>query len=456
MDIEGKPVENKLGVMPMRRLVITMSIPLMLSLLVQSLYNIVDSIFVARLSEQALTATTLVYPVQILMIALAVGTGVGINALISQLLGRGQTQQVGYTAVTGIILSLVSSAVFVLCALLFSDFIVAWLTADITIAPLCKTYLTICMMFCGGTFIETMGQRFLQASGKTELSMISLIAGAITNIILDPIMIFGYFGMQAMGIRGAAIATVIGQWVGAAVALTLNYFLNPEVQMKFRGFRLEWKTVTAVYRVGLPTIITQALGSVMNFAMNAILLTYSGTAVAFFGVYYKLQNFLLMPMNGLGQAAIPIVGYNYGAKNMRRIEENIRITLTGGLGMALLATALFLAFPRRLLSLFNASVDMLAVGVPAIRIICGTFSFATVTMILGYCASGLGNGIINMTGTGLRQVVLLIPAVYILLKYAGIEYVWYAMWFSETLAAMSSVMMFRKELKHTRLLCLSE
>ena len=433
----NKTRQNKMGVMPIKPLLLTMAIPLMLSLVVQSLYNIVDSMFVARLSEQALTATSLAYPVQILMIALAVGTGVGINALISRLLGANQREQVGRAAATGLVLAALSAAVFTVVGLAAAPAIAGVMSKDAEIADLCGQYLRICMAFCLGTFIETMAQRFLQASGRTLLSMVSLVAGAVTNIVLDPIMIFGYLGCPALGIRGAAIATVIGQWVGAAVALLLNHFLNPDVPVVFRGFRLEGKLVGAIYKVGLPTILMQAMGSIMNFGMNAILA--DATAVAFFGVYYKLQNFLFMPMNGLGQACLPVVGYNFGARSDARIRETLRTGVVWGVGIGLFGTALFMAAPEPLLRLFNASEAMLAIGVPAVRIICATFTCCSVTTILGMCASGMGNGVVNMLGTGFRQVILLLPVFALLHSAVGLPAAWFAMWFSELLAMLYTI-----------------
>ena len=437
--------QNKMGVMPVKKLLLTMAIPLMLSLVVQSLYNIVDSIFVARLSEKALTATSLAYPVQILMIALSVGTGVGINALISRLLGAGKRDEVGKAAATGIVLAILSAAVFMMAGLLGATRIANALTANAEIAELCGQYLFICMVFCYGIFLETVAQRFLQASGRTTLSMVSLIAGAVTNIILDPIMIFGYLGCPAMGIRGAAIATVIGQWVGAAVALLLNRYMNPDVQVSFKGFRLEGGTVAAIYKVGAPTIVMQAMGSVMNFGINSMLA--NTTAVAFFGAYYKLQNFLFMPMNGLGQACLPIVGFNYGAKQGGRIRETVKTGVTWGIGVGIVGTILFMAIPGLLLRLFNASEDMLSIGVPAVRILCVTFALCSVTTILGMCASGLGNGVVNMLGTGIRQVVLLLPCFAILLKTVGLPGAWFSMWVAEIAAALYCVWAIRREMK---------
>jgi len=437
--------QNKMGVMPIKKLLLTMAIPLMLSLVVQSLYNIVDSIFVARLSERALTATSLAYPVQILMIALSVGTGVGINALISRLLGAGKRDEVGKAAATGIVLAILSAAVFMIAGLIGAQKIAHGLTANEEIADLCGQYLSICMVFCQGIFLETVAQRFLQASGRTTLSMVSLIAGAVTNIILDPIMIFGYMGCPALGIRGAAIATVIGQWVGAAVAPLLNRFHNPDVVVSFRGFKLEGRTVAAIYKVGAPTIIMQAMGSVMNFGINGMLA--NATAVAFFGAYYKPQNFLSMPMNGLGQACLPIVGFNYGAKQGGRIRETVKTGITWGIAIGIVGTILFMAIPAPLLRLFNASEEMLAIGVPAVRIICVTFALCSVTTIFGMCASGLGNGVVNMMGTGIRQVILLLPCFFVLLRAVGLPGAWFAVWIAESAAMLYVLWAMKREMQ---------
>lgn len=284
---------NKMGVMPIKRLLLSMAFPLMLSLVVQSLYNIVDSIYVAQIGENALAATSLAYPIQILMIALAVGTGVGINALISRLLGAGKRDEVGKAAATGVVLAVASSLVFAVVGLPGARAIARALSSDPDIAEKCGVYLQVCMALCMGTFLEIMFQRFLQASGRTMYSMLSLVAGAVTNIILDPVLIFGYWGFPAMGIRGAAIATVIGQWLGALTAIVLNTLFNPDVKVNFRRFRLQRSTVLAIYKVGFPTILMQAMGSVMNFGVNRLLA--DATAIAFFGVYYKLQNFMFMP-----------------------------------------------------------------------------------------------------------------------------------------------------------------
>lgn len=438
---------NKLESMPMPRLVMNMSLPLMVSLLVQSLYNIVDSIFVAKLSEAALTATSLAFPAQLLMIAVGVGTGVGVNALLSRSIGAKEEAMVRKTAATGLVLVLVSAAVFLVFGLFFTDTFVRAFTDDGQIAAYGAQYLSVCLVFCAGSLLATMFQRFLQASGDAFCSMLSLIAGALTNIILDPIMIFGLLGFPRLEVLGAAVATVIGQWVSALTAMGLNTVRNPAVKLSFRGFRLDWAVIGKIYKVGFPTIVTQAIGSIMVAAVNAILMPFSSTAVAFFGVYYKLQSFLFMPMNGLGQAAIPIVGYSYGAKRFDRVRAAIRTILPIAVGIALAATVLFFVLPGQLLSLFSPSPEMLEIGIPALRIISPTFALASVTVVLGYSMSGLGTGVINMLGTALRQLILLVPLIYLFARFFGVGYAWYAMWISETAAALYAVLAAKRVIK---------
>ncbi len=423
----------------MPKLVFNMSLPLMISLLVQSLYNIVDSIFVAKVGENALTAVSLAFPIQLLMIAVAVGTSVGVNALLSHSIGAKKYEETTNIAATGQILALIGMAVFMLLGLLCTGWFVSLFTDDAMIAGYTREYLFICMVFCLGTFTGTMYQRFLQAVGNTFDSMLTLVAGAVTNLLLDPVLIFGLGPVPVLGVRGAAIATVIGQWVTAALAVWLNKKHNAQVQVKFSGFKMRKEVLGKIYKVGLPTIITQALGSVMVSAANAILIGFSPTAVAFFGVYYKLQSFLFMPMNGLGQAAIPIAAFNYGAKKYTRITEMLKVMLPGAAILSVMMSIVFAVFPRQLLSLFNPSEAMLAMGVPALRIICVTFVFASITMILGYSMSGLGNGLVNMIGTALRQVVLLIPFIWLFSAKAGVEYAWYAFWISEIAAAVYAI-----------------
>lgn len=447
MSTEKEQISNKMGIQPVGRLVISMSLPLMFSLLIQSLYNIVDSIFVARISENALTATSLAYPVQLFMVAVAVGTSVGVNSLLSRTIGAQEYDSAGAIATTGMLLSVISSFVFIILGIFFCKNFVALFTNSLEISGYCEQYLFICMVFCSGTFIETMCQRFLQAVGSTFLSMISLVAGALTNIILDPIMIFGLFGFPALGIRGAAVATVIGQWTGAATAALIHWKKNPIIKLRLCGYHIRARTVAEIYKVGFPTAITQALGSIMVSSFNSILMPFSSTAVAFFGIYYKLQNFLFMPMNGLGQAAIPIVGFNFGNRNGKRIKEVICTMLPIGAGIAAFGTVLFMAVPKQLLGLFSASEDMLSIGIPALRIISVTFILSSITIILGYAVSGLGNGLINMVGTALRQFIIFVPLAFLLAKQRGIPYTWYSIWISESVAVCYVVWSSYREFK---------
>lgn len=439
--------ENKMAVMPMKKLVVTMAFPLMLSLLIQSLYNIVDSIFVAKIGENALTATSLVFPMQLLMIAVGVGTGVGVNAVLSKNIGAQNTDLIENTAVTGVILALISTLAFMILGFTCTEPFVHAFTENENIADYSIQYLSVCMIFCGGSLLSTMFQRFLQAVGDTFYSMLSLAAGAVTNIILDPIMIFGLFGFPRLEVRGAAIATVIGQWVSAGVAIWLNAVNNPVVRIKWKNYKMQKAVVAQIYRVGFPTIITQAIGSIMVAATNGILMPFSSAAVAFFGVYYKLQNFLFMPMNGLGQAAIPIVGFSYGSRNYERIREAIKTVLPIAIGIALAATVIFMVFPSELLRLFSPGDEMVVIGVPALRIISVTFVFSSVTMILGYSMSGLGNGFINMLGTALRQLIIFVPLAYLFAIIFGIERVWYSMWISETAAMFYAIYASRNTLR---------
>ncbi|MGM9936616.1 MAG: MATE family efflux transporter [Candidatus Ornithomonoglobus sp.] len=432
--------KNKMGYMPVPKLVVTMSLPLMFSLLVQSLYNIVDGIFVARLSEKALTATSLAYPVQLLMVAISVGTAVGLNAYLSRTVGEKNYKKATRVADTGLVLIVICALVFAVLGALFAHTFANMFTDDAELAAMCGTYLRICMIFCIGSFVQIMAQRFLQAVGDTILSMMSLIIGAVTNIILDPIMIFGLFGFPQLGITGAAIATVTGQWLGGITAIIFNILKNKEVRINFRGFRFEKTIIKEIYKVGFPSIVMQAMGSLMVSCINMILMPFSATAVAFFGVYYKLQSFLFMPMNGLGQAVIPIIGFNFGAKQYERIGQVYRTMLAIAIGISTVAILIFMIIPGPILSLFSASGDMLEIGIPALRIISVTFIFSSVTMVLGYSATGLGNGVINMLGTALRQFILYVPFTYLFARIGGIEHVWYAIWISETVAVIYSIL----------------
>lgn len=426
--------QNKMAVMPIPRLVFNMSLPIMVSMLVQSLYNIVDGIFVARIDENALTATAIAYSAQMLQIAVAVGTGVGVNAVVSRYLGAKRTEKVSRTATTGLVLTVASSLFFVIWGMFGTRAFIGCFTKDERVFQMGTEYLQICQLFCTGIFLGTFFQRLLQAAGKTFFSMLAQLAGAFVNLIFDPILIFGLFGFPEMGIKGAAIATVCGQWVAAAIGLLLHLVQNREIRFAFRDFRLEKEIVMAIYKVGAPTIFMQAMGSIMVAVMNLILGMFTGLAVAFFGVYYKLQSFLFMPMNGLGQGTLPVIGFNYGAGDFKRVREAAKVSILSGMCIGLAGTLVFMAAPAALLQLFSASDDMLTIGIPGLRTIAVTFVFASATMIIGYMISGLGNGTVNMIATALRQLVILLPAVYVIGTICGIHAVWFAFWISEIAA----------------------
>lgn len=442
--------ENRMGVAPVPGLIVTMAVPIMISMVVQSMYNIVDSIFVARISEGALTAASLAYSAQMLQIAVAVGTGVGANALVSRCLGAKRQSDADEAAATGLVLTLLSSLVFVIWGLAGSRAFIAMFTDDAQILADGTAYLQICQVFSTGIFLATFYQRMLQATGRTVSSMLAQMAGALTNLILDPIMIFGYFGCLAMGVAGAALATVIGQWVAALSGLLLHTLTNRELHIRLRGLRLRAQNIAAIYRVGAPTILTQAFGSIMIALMNLVLMAFSATAVAFFGVYFKLQNFLFMPLNGLGQGALPVVGYNLGAKKLARIEETYRTTIRFGLLLSALGAAVFMLLPGPLLSAFSASDAMKTMGIPALRIICISFLPASATMMIGYAISGMGNGMVNMLSTAIRQCVVLVPLAWLLGRIGGVGAMWYAFWVSEACALAFALWQLRRQMARVR------
>ncbi|MCC8027940.1 MAG: MATE family efflux transporter [Clostridium sp.] len=437
--------ENKMGNAPIGGLIFRLSVPLMVSMLVQSLYNIVDGIFVSRISEDALTATSLAYPAQMLMLAVAVGTGVGVNSLLSRKLGQKDFEAANQAATEGLVLALISSLVFMIGGTALCGSFIRAFTDNRRIADLGIRYLRICLVLCPGIFLATTGERLLQATGNTFWSMIAQLAGAVTNIILDPIIIFGWFGVPEMGIQGAAVATVIGQWVAAAAALGLNHKMNHEVHFKVKGYRPDLLLIGEVYRVGIPSMLMQTMGSLMMAGMNAILSDFSSVAVAAFGVYYKLWTFVYMPVSGLAQGLLPIIGYNYGAKNGTRVKKAFQLTVLSAVGIMAAGALLFSLIPQQLLGLYAAGTELMAVGIPLIRIMSATFPAAAISITIGFACSGLGNGMVSMLSTCIRQLVLLVPLAGLMAVRYGLDYAWYAAWISETAAVLFSIRCFYVE-----------
>ncbi len=437
--------ENKMGVMPIKRLIITMSLPMMVSMLVQALYNVVDSIFVARLSENALTAVTLAFPMQNLMIAVGSGTGVGVNALLSRALGEKRFERSDAAANMGLFLTVLNIAVFALLGAFGARPFIATQTADPEIAEYAVTYLSIVNCLSAGLFFQMMFERLLQATGRTLQSMISQATGAIINIIFDPIMIFGLFGFPKMGVAGAALATVLGQCVAAVLGLFLNLKTNPDIRLSVRRImRPDREIISRIYAVGVPSILMMSIGSLMTYCMNRILIAFSATATAVFGVYFKLQSFFFMPVFGMNNGLIPVLAYNYGARKRSRIDEALRFASLLAVSIMLVGTVAFHLIPGTLLDLFNASPDMKEIGIPALRIISLCFPVAGVCIALGSVFQAFSMSLYSLIISVGRQLVVLIPAAWILARVGGLIAIWWAFPLAETISLILSVVLFRK------------
>lgn len=437
---QEKLTENKMGVMPVNKLVFNMSLPMMVSMLVQALYNIVDSIFVARLSENALTAVSLAFPLQTLLIAVGAGTGVGINALLSKSLGEKNYDRANAAAKNGGFIYMLSYIVFlVLGFTVVRPFYAGQIkNADLEIMEMGIQYLSIVMIFSFGLFAQFFFERLLTSTGKTIYSMTSQLSGAVTNIILDPILIFGLFGMPKMGVAGAAAATVIGQCVAAVVAGVCNFKYNEEVNLSLKGFRPDGKIIGTIYKVGVPSIIMQSIGSVMTYSMNLILIEFSSTATAVFGVYFKLQSFFFMPIFGLNNGITPIIAYSYGARQRKRMLKTIKISMITAFCLMMVGLAAFEFIPHTLLGMFEASEDMLAIGVTALRIIGLHFLVAWFCIIAGTVFQALGKAVFSLVVSVMRQLLVLIPAAFILARIGGLDAVWWSFPIAEVMSFIVS------------------
>lgn len=435
--------ENKMGVMPIDKLLLTMSLPMMISMLVQALYNIVDSIFVSQINEYALRAVSLAFPVQSLMIAVAVGTAVGINAFLSRTLGERDFEKANTIARNGVFLAAVSYVAFALVGLLVSRTFFASQTDIAEVREYGVTYLTICCTASIGIFMQTVFERLLQATGKTFYTMITQGVGAIINLILDPIMIFGYFGLPKMGVAGAAAATVIGQIAAAILAIIFNLKCNHEIHLSFRGFRPNGRLILQIYKVGAPSIVVQAIGSVMTYGMNLILASF-GAAQTVFGVYFKLQSFIFMPVFGLNNGMVPIIAYNYGAGYRDRVVKTMRSSIKYGVCIMLAGLIIMELFPKQLIGLFNATPELLAIGVPALRTICLSFVFAGFCIVVGSVFQALGNGVYSMIVSIARQLCVLLPVAKLLSLSGNVDWIWWAFPIAELASVLlSSFFLFR-------------
>lgn len=436
--------ENKMGVMPIDKLIISMSLPIMISMLVQALYNIIDSIFVAMISENALTAVSMAFPIQNLMIAVGVGTAVGVNALLARSLGEKDFEKVNKIAENAVFLVILSFLVFFLIGVFLSGAFYRSQTDIEEIVTYGTEYLTICCCFSLGIFTQLMFERLLQATGKTIYTMFTQGTGAIVNIILDPILIFGLCGMPKLGVAGAAIATVVGQFVAGILAVFFNQKKNHEVHIQMRGFRPDGAMIGQIYSIGVPSIIMQAIGSVMNYGMNLILISFSSTATAVFGVYYKLQSFIFMPVFGLNNGIIPIVAYNYGAGQRERVQKTRLHSTVYAITIMMVGLLAFQLVPGPLLKMFSASDTMLGLGIPALRIFSISFPFAGFCIASSGIFQAMGKAFYSMIVSVARQLIVLLPVAYTLAQLGNVNYVWWAIPIAEIMSlGMTIFFMFR-------------
>ena len=443
-----------MGVMPVNRLLLTMGVPMMISMLVRALYNIVDSMFVSRISEDALSALSLAFPAQNLMIAVAVGAGVGINAALSKSLGEKDFERANRAACNGLFLALLHFFVFFLLGLFFTRlfFSVQVAPNETGIIGYGTDYLRICTMASFGMFGEITAERLLQSTGRTVQAMLIQLIGAVINLVLDPILIFGLFGFPRLEVAGAAIATVLGQIIAMVVGLYLNFRHNPEIRLSFKGFRPDGDMIRRIYRVGVPTMVMNAIGSVMVFSMNQILIGFTKTATAVFGVYFKLQSFIFMPVFGLNNAIVPIISYNYGARNRDRIIRTIRLGVLYAVLLMVVGFVLFQTIPDKLLLLFDASEEMLAIGTVALRAISFSYLLAGYCIVCGSVFQAFGRGMLSLIVSLVRQLFLLLPLAYLLSLTGRLDLIWYAFPLAElgslTASTIGLVRLYRQEIRY--------
>ena len=434
--------ENKMGTMPIGKLLANMALPMIISMLVQALYNVVDSIYVSRISESAVTALSLAFPVQNMQIGVAVGIGVGINSLLSKSLGEGNQEAANRTAGNGMVLMLIATAAF----MLFGMFGVRpYYEIQSAVAETVEggiAYTRICCLLILGSFMQIYAERLLQSTGRTMLTMVTQATGAIVNIILDPVFIFGWFGLPALGMAGAAIATVIGQWTGALLGLYFNEKHNPDVQFGRRYAKLDGNIVRAILTVGIPSIIMNSIGSIMNFGMNQILQGFNETATSVFGIYFKLQSFFFMPLFGLNGATISIIAFNYGARKPERIMKTLKLACGAGLALMVSGFLVFQFVPDLLLSLFNPSEAFLVIGRSALRTISWSFPIAAVCIILSASFQAMGNGMYATITAICRQLVVLLPAAYLLSLTGNVSMVWLSYPIAEIASGAATVYFF--------------
>lgn len=449
MDSQKIPQENPMGTAPMLPLIVKMAVPSMFSMLVQALYNIVDSIFVSMISSQALAAVSLVFPVQNLIIGVAVGTGVGLNSLVSRRLGEQNQKSADLAATHGIVLGLVTGAAFALFALIFTKPFFRMFSEDPALVDLAVQYGEVVLLCSFSVFISVNLEKILQATGNVIDPMKIMLIGTVTNLVLDPIMIFGLLGCPAMGVRGAAIATVIGQFFSMLFALwvSVDKRRTHRVKISLHGFRLHWRTIGDIYKVGLPSIIMQSIGSVMVAGLNMILINFSEAAVSVLGIYYKLQSFVFMPVFGLTSGVMPIMGYSYGARSRKRLMDALWYGLGIAAAIMVLGTVLFVVLPTQFLGIFNPDSEMLRIGVPALRIISMSFIPAAAGIMISTIFQAVGMGVQSLLVSVMRQILIILPLAAWLAQF-GVIYVWFALPAAELVAFAVATILFRNVYKN--------
>lgn len=446
--------ENKMGVMQENKLLLSMGVPMALSMLIQAMYNIVDSIFVARLSEDALAAVSLAFPIQQVMISIAAGTGVGVNALLSRRLGQKNMIEANKIANVSILLAGFSYLIFLIFGMFLSRWYFEVQTGDLEIISFGESYLRICCIMSFGIFWYICFERLLQSTGRTVHTMIMQMTGALINIILDPILIFGYFNVPKMGIAGAALATVIGQIVGMIIGFVFNVKYNKDIKLSMKEIRFKWKVIKEIYMIAVPSILMMSIGSVMVFFVNKILLGFTSTAAAVFGVYFKLQSIIFMPVFGISNAMVPIVAYNFGAGNRQRILNTVKYSMFYAVILMLIGLSLAEAIPEQLLSLFDASENMLDIGSTALRIICTCYLFAGINIMATSLFQALGKSVYSLILSIIRQLVVLLPVAYFMSLTGNLVAVWTAFPIAEIAATIISCFFLKRT--HKRLDSLTE
>lgn len=436
--------ENKMGTMPVNRLLVTMSLPMMISMVVQALYNVVDSIFVSWLSEDALAAVTLAFPVQSLMIAFGAGLGVGVNALLSRSLGEKNQENVRDSVTHGMMIYAAVYLIFLLIGIFLPRPFMASQTGASGIVSDGAAYLSIVCGCSFGLFGQFLFERLLQATGRTIFSMITQSVGAVINIILDPILIFGLLGAPKMGVAGAAAATVIGQTAAALLAFFFNLKFNSDISLLLKGIKVRWSVFRSILSVGIPSVLMQAIGSLMNLGMNAILISFSSTAVAVFGVYFKLQSFVFMPVIGLNNGMVPIAAYNYGAKRRDRLLKTVKLSIVYAVCIMVIGLIIAQLIPEKLLGIFNASDDMMQMGVFALRIISIHFPIAGISIILSSVFQALGKGLYSLSISFARQIVVLLPLAFLFSRIGGLNMVWWSYPLAELLSLTLCIFFFAR------------